>query len=68
MLGVSYTLYVGIIQTRNNYKIISQNLKNGKVINLYNNIPFIFNKIPSGEKKHEESTKEKREKILGGAT
>ena len=47
------------------YKIISQNLKNGKVINLYNNIPFIFNKIPSGEKKHEESTKEKREKIWG---
>jgi len=35
---------VGIARTRNiwQYKKISQNLKNGKLISLYNNVPFIF--------------------------
>ena len=35
---------VGIARTRNiwQYKKISQNLKNGQLISLYNNVPFIF--------------------------
>ena len=35
---------VGIVRTRNigQYKKNSQNLKNGKLISLYNNVPFIF--------------------------
>ena len=59
------TLFVGIVWTRNirKYQIISQNLKNSKLISFYENIPFTFEcfmtyNTASGAKKHCESTEQ----------
>ena len=51
---------VGIVRTRNigQYKKNSQNLKNGKLISLYNNVPFIF------ECFHDEQHTQWRQKAL----
>ena len=65
--GVKSIYIIGVALTHNIIMIV-QKLKSGKLVSLYDNVPFIFecfmaNKIPNGTERHCESTESESHQV-----